>query len=496
MAVKRYFASQDNTLTNAFKNSLTTRGTGSNMGAADILESFVIFGQTTAAANVGTAGQSRVLIKFDVNEMLNDISTGVVPSSSVDYVLKLYNAPHGGTTPLSYSLDIAMVSQGWSEGRGLDMENYSDFGYSNWIQPSPSVSWNVTGGDYYGESEYISSYFFSGGVEDLELNVNYAFDEWRSLNKNNEGFLIKHTDEVISGTLGTFYTKKFFSRTSEFALKRPYLEAQWNSSRKDQRGTFVVSSTLAPAADNLNTLYLYNSVRGQLKDIPYLDGGSIIVSLYDNFSGSASGSALEIRNSVNETVTGITGGILIENGTQRTGVYTASFATTSSLATVHDVWFTSADGGVTQTQYYTGSIDPGILQGNALLHNEEYISSITNLKPSYFAGENPTLRVFSRKKNWSPNIYTVASSEALPNIVEESYYRLSRTVDNFEILPYATGSNQYTKLSYDVSGNYFPLDTSYLEPGYTYSIQLLYYLNGIYKEQPETFKFRIDEEQI
>ena len=49
MGIKRYFASKDNTITNAFAENLTTRGTGSNMGAADILETFVIHGQTSAS---------------------------------------------------------------------------------------------------------------------------------------------------------------------------------------------------------------------------------------------------------------------------------------------------------------------------------------------------------------------------------------------------------------------------------------------------------------
>ena len=42
MAIKRYFADADNTITNAFQENLTTRGTGSNMGQADILETFSI----------------------------------------------------------------------------------------------------------------------------------------------------------------------------------------------------------------------------------------------------------------------------------------------------------------------------------------------------------------------------------------------------------------------------------------------------------------------
>ncbi len=495
MAIKRYFATKDNTITNAYKDNLTTRGTGSNMGASDILEPFVIFGQATASANVGTSEQSRVIIQFNMNEILADVTNGVVPSSSVDYVLRLYNAPHAGTTPLSYSLDVGMLAADWNEGRGLDMENYSDFGYSNWIKPKSTTTWNVTGGDYYGEADKISSYFFSGGIEDLELNVNYAIDLWRSLDKNNYGFIVKHTDDVVSGNLGTFYTKKFFSRTSEFTLKRPVIEARWDSSRADERGTFLISSSLASAANNINTLYLYNSVRGQLQNIPYLNGERLTVSLYADDNGSPSGSNLIFKDSSNTSITAITGGILIENGIQRTGIYTASLVTTSSLETLHDVWFTSSDGGVTETQFYTGSISPGTLVGNSLIYDEEYNTSIVNLKYEYFVGEKPTLRVFSRKKNWQPNIYTVATAEIVPDIIESAYYLLFRVEDNFEILPYATGSNEYTKMSYDTSGSYFSLDTSYLAPGYAYGLQFLYYVNGIYEEQKEIFKFRMTEEQ-
>ena len=48
MAIKRYNADADNTITNAFKADLSTRGTGANMGAADVLEVFSIRGQASA----------------------------------------------------------------------------------------------------------------------------------------------------------------------------------------------------------------------------------------------------------------------------------------------------------------------------------------------------------------------------------------------------------------------------------------------------------------
>ncbi len=48
MAIKRYFANADNTITNAFQENLTIRGTGSNMGQADILETFSIYAQESS----------------------------------------------------------------------------------------------------------------------------------------------------------------------------------------------------------------------------------------------------------------------------------------------------------------------------------------------------------------------------------------------------------------------------------------------------------------
>ena len=46
--IRRYFAIKDNTITNAFEENLTTRGTGSNMGASDIVEVFSIYAQATS----------------------------------------------------------------------------------------------------------------------------------------------------------------------------------------------------------------------------------------------------------------------------------------------------------------------------------------------------------------------------------------------------------------------------------------------------------------
>ena len=159
-----------------------------------------------------------------------------------------------------------------------------------------------------------------------------------------------------------------------------------------------------------------------------------------------------------------------------------------------DVWSTGSAGN--KVEFFTGSFTPKQLQTSELLFADEYVTSITNLESSYLKGQKPKLRVFARNKNWDPNIYTVASKDIVPDIIEDAYYRIFRSVDNLNVIPFGTGSqnNQFSRLSYDVSGNYFELDTNCLEPGYAYGIQFAYYLQGVYSEQPQIFKFKIKEE--
>ena len=214
-----------------------------------------------------------------------------------------------------------------------------------------------------------------------------------------------------------------------------------------------MSSSLLPAVDNLNTLYLYNSVRGELTNIPGLIDDRLRMTLYTGSSGSPTGDSLAVLDSVGASEHYVTAGLLVENGITRTGIYTASFATTSSASTLFDVWITGS------TQFHTGSFVPETYGATNIIYNDQYITDITNLKSSYFKGQKPQMRVFIRKKDWSP------------------------------------GSYNATKMSYDVSGNYFELDTSFLDAGYSYGIKFAYYKQGQYREQPEVFKFRVTDEE-
>ena len=128
MSILRYTASLDNTITNAFEENLTTRGTGSNMGASDILEVFSIYGQGSNTS----VELARLLIQFPLEKAITDRASNILADSgSVVWKLKLCNAPHYSTTPTSYDLKISAVSASWQEGTGLDMEEYSDITKDN-----------------------------------------------------------------------------------------------------------------------------------------------------------------------------------------------------------------------------------------------------------------------------------------------------------------------------------------------------------------------------
>tara|TARA_R110000824_G_scaffold35522_15_gene111281 strand:- start:1193 stop:2728 length:1536 start_codon:yes stop_codon:yes gene_type:complete len=509
MGIKRFTATSDNTITNAFEANLTTRGTGSNMGASDILEVFSIYAQ----ASTGSQEASRALLRFPVmttDDATNSIqaqrTAGNIPAAGkVNFYLKLTNARHSQTVPKEFTLVVSAVSRSWSEGTGLDMENYSDSGVSNWISASLSAStddggWTTEGGDYHALP--LVNQTFDTGTENLEVDVTTLVEQWIAGSKTNYGFGIQLTSSEEDSTSRSYYTKKFFSRTSEYFFRRPMIEARFNDARYDNRVDFVYSSSLAPANDNLNTIWLYNRARSKLTNIPDVGTGNIGVSIYSGSElNTASGSALalvadgtHVRSAIPLTVTG---------GYVSTGVYSASFAITGAsdpLSLLKDVWFkldNSRTSAHLATQYRTGTINPSTIDAVSNQYTDRYINKITNLKPAYFQDEVPMLRLYSRPKDWQPTIYTVAKSNPQTTIIRSSSYSVYRMADDLRVINFGTGSDLATMMSYDASGNYFKLDMNMLESDYAYAIEVCHYneYTADWEIQPEVFKFRVEKRQ-
>jgi hypothetical protein len=518
MATKKYIANADNTIVNAFRPGLQLRGTGSNTGQADVLEIFSIYGRETGVGANRTSGSqelARTLIQFPVTDITADRASGVLPASgSVSFYLRIFNAETSKTVPRNFKLTVNPISQSWQEGDGLDLENFSDLTYnnegSNWLSASNAGGWtNDAGNDLIGGSiitssedgtnDYLFEQTFETGLEDLEIDITSMVESWADSTLENYGALVKlsasyegyhssstgeDTGSIVhnpDGATKSYYTKRFFARGTQYFFKKPVIEARWNDSVKDDRGNFFYSSSLAPAEDNLNTLFLYNYVRGALTNIPAIGTGSVLVSLYSG-SSTPEGSKLVLYDG-NTNITG---------GHVSTGIYSCSVAITAAttpLTDLFDVWHDDS------TEYFTGSIEPEVLSAAQTVSKPTYYLNITNLQSKYRSDQTARFNLYVREKNWEPNIYTKAKAIVPTTTIESASYRAYRTFDGLEAVPHGTGSDLQTILSHDVSGNYFDFDMELLEPGYEYAFRFAFYDSALssWQEQRETFKFRVEE---
>lgn len=368
-------------------------------------------------------------------------------------------------------------------------------------------NWSTEGGDYYTDTSSSFDVTLADGDEDIETDITTLVEQWVSASngspssaatlgsKTNYGVIVRLSGAFEDGTdQRSYYTKKFFARGTEFFFKRPVIEARWDAFYKDDRGKFYYSSSLAPAVDNLNTLFLYNYINGQLTNIPSVGTGRLAVQLFSGSNGAARGDALTLSISTSTPSTNLT---YATGGFYKTGIYTASMALTAASTpfnTVFDIWLTQSVAHANRIEFSTGSIYPTVLQASPTNTMPQYVVNITNLKDKYAVTENPRLRLFTRKRNQDINVFTVSNTEVQNNIVDDVYYKVVRMYDGYKAVDYGTGSlvNDYTRLSYDVSGNYFDFDMSLLETDYMYGFKFALYIAGDYKEQDDVFKFRVE----
>jgi len=509
MSIKRYIANADNTIVNTYQDDMSTRATGSNSGKADVVEVYSIWErqQLSSSATTGSQELSRVLMKFPVSQISASRVSGSIPASgSVNFYLKVFESSHSRTIPSDFKFVVQAVSRSWEEGDGLDLETYTDLTKnqvgSNWVRASKDAAWTNIGGDYHASPTYTQH--FSGGIGNIEINVTELVEEWIGGTKDNYGLGIRlsasyeayyshssgdDAENIIhnpDGAKKSYYTKRFFARGSQYFFKRPMLEARWNSVVKDDRGNFYFSSSVAPAEDNLNTLYFYNYVRGRLRNIPAIGTGSIYVSIYSGSADNTAPSGSKLVLYTGETA--ITGGYYSK------GIYTCSVGLTKSsdvtLDTLYDVWHNNSS-----TQYFTGAIQTGEYKGSVHTREPVYYINITNLRNSYMRNQVARFNLYVREKNWSPTIYSKANEKAEHLIIPSASYRVIRTIDNYEPVSHNTGSDFATGLSYDVSGSYFDFDMSLLQPGYEYAFRFAFYDDELssWQEQQQQFNFRVEK---
>ena len=476
MPIKKYIAEKDTTITDAYKENLITRATNANMGAADSLEMFSIYAQ----ANSSSLERSRILVQFPISDLIADRSNSKIPSSgSVNFYLRLFNVEHPFSVPRDFTANISAVSKSWDEGYGLDMENYSDLGWASgsvkgsgctWLYATSGSQWVSEGGDTLTGSRYNIPYSFETGLEDIELDVTTVVEDWMAGAIPNYGFLVKLSGSFEDASQSrSFYTKKFSARGSEYFYRKPAIEARWASIIDDDRNNFFASSSAVSDADNKMNVYFYNRIRGNLKNIV----GNILpgVKFYAD-----SAYTQEITSSFKS----------ISNPSA--GVYKAQVAIDTTASLIYDRWYNTSS----LQNYFSSSITVERENGYDYAGPSEYIINITNLKPKYLTNETARFKIYSRVKDWSPTIYTVAYNVVENTVLNNLYFKTFRLNDNYTIVDYSTGSIAFSKTSYDKDGNYFDLDMSLLEKDYGYGIKFALYENNELRELAPVFKFRVE----
>lgn len=127
MGVYRIKTTQDCSITDSYVIGTDISSRSSNSGNSDSLEVFSAYNRKDSMEHE----LSRILIKFDIEDLRQKISDGVV-TGSPSYFLKLYDVAHHLTLPDDFTLEVYRVTSEWNEGSGVDLDNYTDKDVANW----------------------------------------------------------------------------------------------------------------------------------------------------------------------------------------------------------------------------------------------------------------------------------------------------------------------------------------------------------------------------
>lgn len=441
------FPNKDTTITNVDIDS--SPKTGSNSGKSEIAELFVL------TSSAGYRGISRVLMQFDLTGLSQSISDNLIPSSGVQYKLVLKDAPHVETVPYDFDIELFMLTKSWTEGRGLANydENLVDGGNANWKNASSLELWGSVGGDFTGSLSATAH--FTEGTEDLNIDISHFVYAWLTGGVSNNGLIIKYTDFYETGSSDLF-NKKFFTRHVHKPERTPRLDCLWTDFLQDDRSNMHYNVS--------GVLYYYNIVNGQYKNVSE--------PLYVDILNSSSTVIQTLTASKHSTGKYSVSGVLV--------------SPTSSTQIFRDVWFNTS-------QLFTGNFTLTYSTGSSIGYSNELAVRLASFSPTYSKEQKATITVLTTEKDYKPAVRKSGSTTVDVINVQEMYYSIENADSEEVIIGFSTGSNKYSKLSYDSRGNYFVLDMNSLLPGSRYKIKFLADYGGYKKIYDGDWTFRVDE---
>lgn len=449
--IYRIFPTKDTFVTNAAK--IQIRRTGSNVGESETLEIFKLAGISGTIGTLGSSSLARTLIQFDTAAIAlltgsNDIS----PVATYRLVLK--HKTSGERLPSSFDVTVVPVTTAWDEGTGIDDQRLTDLGVANWDKATSTTWWTTAGGDFNLSS--TASMHFDSGREDLDVDITNIFRSWTNGVTANNGLIVKMSASHESDAVySDFYTKKFYSRASSYEDRRPYIEISWNDFVADDRSSMFWSRS--------GTLVMQNIVQGILTNL----SGNPIVDIKD-----LSGTLLSVTSSY----------------TGNPGIYSASLALVSasySGSMFSDCWRLSGNS------LFTGSFSFGKDGGTDDGAPFQLVAKVRNLQNEYVADDVVRFDVSFRKRAQVQSVLSTASLTPSSYIVRKAYFSIENDATSEQVVPFGTGSTEYTKMSYDKNGNYFKFHMRNLHAGNVYRIVFLADERGYKQVIDSSFRFKV-----
>lgn len=456
----RIYPTKDTFITNDFKPPVHTRLTGANVGASEELDVFKRAGISGAIGSLGSSSLARILLQFDLTELCALTASGDIPSSGLTFTLRMNHKTTGYARPASFDLTIRPISSSWDEGLGQDVQ-LADNGFANWDKRTSTSFWTSPGGDFISSPSAVAH--FDTGTEDLETDVTQIVNGWLSGTFPNNGIGVAMTSSIESDSLYVdFYQKKFYSRQTGFQDRVPYLEVRVNDAIRDDRANIQWSRS--------GTLYLYNIVGGSFQDLP---GNFVNVSIADS--------------------SGVLTNLTASRG-NFAGIYSASFALPTasyspgrpySGSIFFDAW------GSGSFAFSTGSFGVFATGITQTVTQHPLTARIRNIRDEYVPEDSEVFDVIFRRRPHTLPLLQTASLGSVPYIVEQAYYAVENDSTGERVIPFGTGSQQHTRLSYGGSGNSFKLRMNDLHSSNAYRVIFLIIEQGRRQVIDGGFKFKI-----
>jgi hypothetical protein len=491
------------------------RVTDANTGAAGTLDLFKLYDESNIEGVGEYTELSRLLIKFDYDELSAMIPTGLdLNDDSLECILSIKNIVGGQTNPSNFTISLFPLNQTFDEGLGTDVTAFTDIGSTNWvtasIDGSSPVLWNAPGAgasgalgtpgiDIISQADFLDgsglqpisrTQTFDAGGEDLSIDITTILSATLAGQLPNHGFRLSFLESQELDQK-TRFVKRFASRHVNTPSLKPTIKVSWDDSIHDNHENFYFGLT--------GSVFLNNYHRGQKANIL---SGSPLAGLtgpdcmkLDIVSGSFKKTVDVSQYKIGDYyVPGqYTASLMIspESAELINDEDSISDFIINSGSIVFDEFWRSNTGEV---GFHTGSLKIMMPERTTFSNTKQRLELVTtNASAKYMSSDVVRFRVFVADHNLR------RTSAKLPIelkslILDEAYYRIRDELSGEVIIPFKT-SNNGTRLSTDSDGMFFSVHMESLIPGRPYTIDYLVIERGneqIFEDTGTKFKVEQD----